>query len=50
VLEHRLAVDLEAFAELDVGVGDYLLEQSLALNQRQLPQVSAVQVGGRKPP
>jgi hypothetical protein len=36
VLEHLLAVDLETFAELDIGVGDRLLEQRLAIDQRQL--------------
>ena len=34
--EHLAAVDLEAFAELDVGAGDDLLQLRLALDQRQL--------------
>lgn len=42
--EHRLAVNLEAFAELDVGAGDDLLELGLALVERHLPQVAAVKV------
>jgi len=36
-----LAVDLEGFAELDVGAGDDLLEFGLTLVERQLPQVAA---------
>jgi len=44
VREHLLAVDLEGFAELDVGAGDDLLEFGLTLVERQLPQVAAVQV------
>ena len=44
VLEHRLAVDLEGFAELDVGAGDDLLEFGLTLVQRQLPQIATVQI------
>jgi hypothetical protein len=34
VLGHLLAVDLKALAELDIGVGDHLLEQCLAIDQR----------------
>jgi hypothetical protein len=44
VLEHRPAVDLEGFAELDVGAGDDLLELGLALVERHLPDVATVQV------
>ena len=44
VREHLLAVDLEAFAELDVGAGDDLLQFGLAPEQRQLPEVAAVEV------
>src|ERR1700756_4722831 len=36
VREHRLAVDLEAFAELDVGAGDDLLQFGVASRQRLL--------------
>jgi hypothetical protein len=43
VLVHRLAVDLEAFAELDTGAGNYFLELRLALHQWQLPQIATVQ-------
>jgi hypothetical protein len=38
------AVDLEVLAELDVGVGDDLLELRLALDQGQLLQVVAVEI------
>ena len=38
------AVDLEAFAELDVGTGDDLFQLRLALMQRQLPQIVAVEI------
>ncbi len=44
MLIHLAAIDLEALAELDIGLGDDLLEQCLALEERQLPQVVAVQV------
>ena len=44
VREHLAAVDLEAFAELDVGAGDDLLQFGLALEQRQLPDIPAVQI------
>lgn len=44
MLMHLLAVDFEAFAELDVGPADDLLEQGLALDQRQLPKVVTIQV------
>jgi len=37
--EHLVPVDLEAFAELDVGTGDDLLQGSLPLDERQLPKV-----------
>ena len=43
VLEHRLPIDFEAFAELDVCAADDLLEWGLALMERQLPEVSTVQ-------
>jgi hypothetical protein len=36
---------LEAFAELDVGVGDDLLQFGLAPDQRLLPDAATVQVG-----
>ena len=42
--DHRVAVDLEAFAELDVGAGDDLLQSGRALEQRQLPDVAAIQI------
>ena len=41
---HLAAVDLEALAELDVGAGDQLLQMRLALDQRQLPQIVAVEI------
>src|SRR5665213_65116 len=44
VLEHRMAVDLKGFAELDFGAGDDLLELGLAPVKRQLPQIAAVEV------
>jgi hypothetical protein len=42
VREHLLAVDLEAFAELDVGAVDDLPQMRLALDQRQLSKVRAM--------
>src|SRR3569833_3071533 len=42
--EHLAAVDLEAFAELDVGPVDQLLEMRLALEQRHLPKVVAIEI------
>jgi hypothetical protein len=39
VLVHLAAIDLEALAVLDIRLEDDLLEQSLALEQRQLAQV-----------
>ena len=42
--EHLAALDLEAFAELDVGAVDDLLQFGLALDQRQLPKIAAVQI------
>jgi hypothetical protein len=44
VREHRVAVDLEAFAELHIGACNDLLELGLALRQRQLPEVATVKV------
>jgi hypothetical protein len=44
VREQLSPVDLEAFAELDVGAGDDLLELGLALEERQLPEVAAVEI------
>ncbi len=44
VREHLASLDLEAFAELHVGAGDDLLQFGLALKERQLSDVSAVQV------
>jgi hypothetical protein len=44
VLEHRRAVDLETFAELDGGVGDQLFQMHLALDQRQFPEVVTVEI------
>ena len=41
---HFLAVSLKALAELNVGIGDQLLEVRLALGQRQLPQIVAVEI------
>src|SRR5450755_3636968 len=37
VLVHLATIDLEGLAELDVGLGDDLLEQGLTLEQRQIP-------------
>jgi hypothetical protein len=42
--EHLAAVDLETFAELDVGAADDLLQFGLALSERQLSEVAAVQI------
>lgn len=44
VLEHLAAFNLKAFAELDLGAVDDLLEFGLALQEWQLPEVAAVQV------
>jgi hypothetical protein len=44
VLEHLSAVDFKAFAELDVGPVDDLLEMHLALDQRQLSKVIAIEI------
>ena len=44
VLVHLGTIDLEALAELDIGLGDDFLEQGLTLKQRQLPQVLAVEI------
>jgi hypothetical protein len=44
VLEHLSAVDFEAFAELDVGPVDGLLQMLLALDQRQLSKVIAIEI------
>lgn len=40
--EHRLAIDFEAFVELEVGAGDDLLQFGLALGERQLPDIATV--------
>ena len=42
--EHLLAVDLEAFAELDVGIVNDLLQTHLALDQWQLSEVIAIEI------
>jgi hypothetical protein len=42
--KHLLAVDLETFAELDVAAVDDLLQMLLALDQRQLSKVIAVEI------
>src|SRR5713226_10764172 len=44
VLVHLAAIDLEALAVLNIGLGDDLLEQGLTLEQRQLPKVVGVEV------
>ena len=44
MLKHRTAVDLEAFAELNVGAHDKFLQRGLARGKRQLPQVVDVEV------
>jgi hypothetical protein len=44
VFEHLATVDLEAFAELDVGASDDLLQFCLALKERQLSELAAVQI------
>jgi hypothetical protein len=44
VLEHRPSLDFEALAELNVRACDDLLELGLAGDQRQLPEVAAVQI------
>src|SRR5712691_989165 len=44
VLVHLAAIDPEALAELDIGLGDDFLEQGLTFEQRQLPQIVAVEV------
>ena len=44
MLEHLAAVDLEALAELDVGLVDQLLQMRLALDQWQLPQIVAIEI------
>jgi hypothetical protein len=41
---HLAPVDLEARAELDVGAVDELLQMRLALDQRQLSQIVAVEI------
>jgi hypothetical protein len=42
--QHLAAADLEAFAKLDVSAVDQLLEMCLALEQRQLPQIIAIEI------
>ena len=44
MLEHLRAVDLEAFAELNVRIRNELLEMGLALDQRQFSQITAVEI------
>ena len=44
VLVHLAAIDLETLAELDIGLGDDLLQQRLALEQWQGAKGTAVQV------
>jgi hypothetical protein len=44
VLVHLATVELEALAELNIGLGDDFLEQGLTLKQRQLPEVITVEV------
>jgi hypothetical protein len=44
VCKHLLAVDLNAFAELNIGAVDDLLQMRLALDQWQLSQVIAIEV------
>src|SRR3982074_564434 len=44
VLVHFAAVDLEILAELNIGAGDELLEQRLALYQRQLTEIVAIEI------
>jgi hypothetical protein len=46
---HLAAVDLKAFAELDIGVFDYPFELRLALDEWQLPKIVAVEVERRRP-
>src|SRR3982074_3742233 len=44
VLVHFAAVDLETLAELNIGAGDEILEQRLALYQRQLTEIIAIEI------
>lgn len=44
MLVHLFAVDLEAVAELNTGIGDQLFELRLALDQRQPSQVLSVEI------
>src|SRR6266581_849644 len=44
VLVHLTTIDLEALAELDIGFGDDFPEQTLTLEQRQPPEVIAIEV------
>jgi hypothetical protein len=44
LLVHLAAIDLEAFTELDVCFCDDLLEQRLALEQRQFPHIMSIQI------
>src|ERR1700675_4106840 len=48
VLVHLATIDLEALAELDVGLGDDFIEQGLTLEQRQIPEVVAVEYSKSK--
>ena len=41
---HLPAIDLEALGELDIGAVDDLLRVRLALDQRQFPQVVAIEI------
>jgi len=44
VLVHLTTIDLEALAELDIGFGDDFPEQTFTLEQRQPPEVIAIEV------
>jgi hypothetical protein len=44
VLVHFAAIHFKALAELDVGAVDDLLQVRLAVDQRQLAQVIAVEI------
>jgi hypothetical protein len=46
---HRRSVDLEAFAELDCGLGDQLFQVKFTFLERQFPQVVAIEIGRRRP-
>ena len=44
LLVHLAAVDLEAFAKLDRGLGDQLLQMRFAIDQRQFLKIVAIKV------